>query len=183
MTATNPITHPMRRAIELARLSVGATSPNPPVGAVLAKGGRIVARAERTLKEADAPERRAVSPEEIYGAAAHAIKAFARARGWPHHSHEALKAIADHVGEAAAGKVDGAENISPLFSDASELHRNYYNDYLSPAQIRMGRKRLRRFLSLMRKARRQIALDAPPPRDARYRARAMDYLRTFHQPA
>ena len=38
MTATNP----MRRAIELARQSVGATSPNPPVGAVLAKDGRIV---------------------------------------------------------------------------------------------------------------------------------------------
>ena len=38
MTATNP----MQRAIELARLSVGATSPNPPVGAVLVKGGRVV---------------------------------------------------------------------------------------------------------------------------------------------
>ncbi len=33
---------PMRRAIELARQSVGATSPNPPVGAVLVKDGRIV---------------------------------------------------------------------------------------------------------------------------------------------
>ena len=42
MTATNPMTNPMRRAIELARLSVGATSPNPPVGAVLVQGGRIV---------------------------------------------------------------------------------------------------------------------------------------------
>ena len=154
-----------------------------PLAAHAEISGRLAARAERTLKEADVPERRAVSSEEIYGAAAHAIKAFARARGWPHHSHEALKAIADHVGEAAGGKVDGAENISPLFSDASELHRNYYNDNLSPAQIRMGRKRLRRLLSLMRKAHRQIALDAPPPRDARYRARAMDYLRAFHQPA
>ncbi len=38
MTATNP----MRRAIELARQSAGATSPNPPVGAVLVKSGRIV---------------------------------------------------------------------------------------------------------------------------------------------
>lgn len=62
-------------------------------------------------------------------------------------------------------------------------HRNYYNDNLSPAQIRMGRKRLRRLLSLMRKAHQRIALDAPPPRDARYRARAMDYLRAFHPPA
>ena len=38
MTAIDP----MRRAIELARQSIGATSPNPPVGAVLAKDGRIV---------------------------------------------------------------------------------------------------------------------------------------------
>ena len=32
----------MQRAIELARLSVGAASPNPPVGAVLVRGGRVV---------------------------------------------------------------------------------------------------------------------------------------------
>ena len=144
---------------------------------------RLAARAERSLREADAPERRAVSSEEIYGAAAHAVKAFARARGWPHHSHEALKAIADYVGEVADGKVEGAENIGPLFSDASELHRNYSDDNLSPVQIRTGRKRLRRFLALMRKADKQVARDAPPPRDARYRERAMDYLQRFHQPA
>ena len=38
MTAADP----MRRALELARQSVGTTSPNPPVGAVLVKNGRIV---------------------------------------------------------------------------------------------------------------------------------------------
>ena len=88
-----------------------------------------------------------------------------------------------NVGEVADGKVEGAENIGPLFSDASELHRNYSDDNLSPTQIRTGRKRLRRFLALMRRAHRQVALNAPPPRDARYRERAVDYLRRCHQPA
>ena len=32
----------MRRALELARVAVGETSPNPPVGAVIARDGRIV---------------------------------------------------------------------------------------------------------------------------------------------
>ena len=32
----------MRRALELARAAVGSTSPNPPVGAVVVRGGRIV---------------------------------------------------------------------------------------------------------------------------------------------
>ncbi|MEK7681674.1 MAG: hypothetical protein AAB369_02460, partial [Chloroflexota bacterium] len=32
----------MRRALELARQARGATSPNPPVGAVLVRGGEVV---------------------------------------------------------------------------------------------------------------------------------------------
>ena len=72
-----------------------------PLAAHAEISGRLAVRAGRTLKEADAPERRAVSSEEIYGAAAHAIKAFARARGWPHHSHEALKAIAESSSSSA----------------------------------------------------------------------------------
>ena len=37
-----------------------------PLAAHAEISGRLAARAERTLKEADAPERRAVSSEEIY---------------------------------------------------------------------------------------------------------------------
>ncbi|MFM7141576.1 MAG: bifunctional diaminohydroxyphosphoribosylaminopyrimidine deaminase/5-amino-6-(5-phosphoribosylamino)uracil reductase RibD, partial [Alphaproteobacteria bacterium] len=32
----------MRRALELARRGLGRTSPNPPVGAVVVRGGKIV---------------------------------------------------------------------------------------------------------------------------------------------
>jgi hypothetical protein len=33
----------MRRALDLARLGLGRTSPNPPVGAVIARDGEVVA--------------------------------------------------------------------------------------------------------------------------------------------
>src|ERR1039458_5943355 len=36
--------HYMRRALRLARRGYGATSPNPRVGAVLVKGGKIIGR-------------------------------------------------------------------------------------------------------------------------------------------
>ncbi len=42
MTTDGGDTRPMQRAIELARSAAGTTSPNPTVGAVLVKDGRIV---------------------------------------------------------------------------------------------------------------------------------------------
>ena len=37
-----PVIQPMRRALRLARSVAGSTSPNPPVGAVLVKRGRVI---------------------------------------------------------------------------------------------------------------------------------------------
>ncbi|MDI6857263.1 MAG: bifunctional diaminohydroxyphosphoribosylaminopyrimidine deaminase/5-amino-6-(5-phosphoribosylamino)uracil reductase RibD [Dehalococcoidia bacterium] len=42
MTAKASRMEPMRRALELARQALGSTSPNPAVGAVVVKGGRVV---------------------------------------------------------------------------------------------------------------------------------------------
>ena len=41
-------TNPMERALSLARQALGTASPNPAVGAVLVKDGRIVGRASRS---------------------------------------------------------------------------------------------------------------------------------------
>ncbi|MCL5264444.1 MAG: bifunctional diaminohydroxyphosphoribosylaminopyrimidine deaminase/5-amino-6-(5-phosphoribosylamino)uracil reductase RibD [Chloroflexi bacterium] len=41
-TKNNPITSFMQRALDLARNAQGRTSPNPPVGAVVVKGGQII---------------------------------------------------------------------------------------------------------------------------------------------
>ncbi|MGD0766523.1 MAG: deaminase, partial [Dehalococcoidia bacterium] len=38
----SPTTDYMQRALSLAREALGTTSPNPAVGAVLVKGGRVV---------------------------------------------------------------------------------------------------------------------------------------------
>lgn len=57
----------MRRALELARLGLGRTSPNPPVGAVIVKGGEIIAEGYHHAAGQPHAEREAL---EIAGEAA-----------------------------------------------------------------------------------------------------------------
>lgn len=45
---TGPVRDPMGRALELAALGIGRTSPNPPVGAVVVRDGRIVGEGYHT---------------------------------------------------------------------------------------------------------------------------------------
>ena len=90
----------------------------------------------------------------------------------------ALGHIADYIGET----VDNDE-IGLLFNAMETLHRNFYDDRLSPAQIATSRKRLRRFLSLLQEADKAIPDDAEPPTDRTYRRDATAYLSKFHQRA
>ena len=140
---------------------------------------RLRTRADGTLKEGE----RVVSSEELYGSAAHAVKKIARRRGWPHHSHEALRTIVGYLGKQAEGNVVDARYVGALFSDLESLHRNFYNDNLSAEQIDEGQETLRRFLLLLTQADKQVPAATQPPTDPRYREVAMAYLRKFHRRA
>ncbi len=146
----------------------------PPHETHLANSRRLQARSGRTLREGEW----LTSSEEIWGAAAHAVKAAARRRGWPHHSHFALGHIADYVGQCV-----GNDDVGLLFNAMETLHRNFYDDRLSPTQIATARMRLRRFLALFREADKAIPDEAEPPTDRAYRRDAAAYLSKFHQRA
>ena len=140
----------------------------------LANSRRLQARSGRTLREGE----RLTSSEEIWGAAAHAVKAAARRRRWPHHSHFALGRIANYVGE-----VVNNDDIGVLFTALEMTHRNFYDDRLSDQEIAAARARLRRFLALFGEADKAIPDDAEPPTDRAYRRDAAAYLSKFHQRA
>ena len=106
------------------------------------------------------------------------MKAVARRRGWPHHSHFALGHIADYIGEVAHN-----DEIGLTFTALEMLHRNFYDDRLSSTQIATARKRLRRFLALLQEADKAIPDDAEPPTDRAYRRDATAHLSKFHQRA
>ena len=146
----------------------------PPQETHRANSKRLQARSGRTLREGE----RLTSSEEVWGAAAHAVKAAARRRGWPHHSHFALGHIADYVGEIVKN-----DEISLIFTALEMMHRNFYDDRLSPTQIATARRRLRRFLALFEEADKAIPDDVEPPTDRAYRRDAAAYLSKFHRRA
>ena len=146
----------------------------PPQETHRANSKRLQARSGRTLREGE----RLTSSEEIWGAAAHAVKAVARRRGWPHHSHFALGHIADYIGEVVHN-----DEIGLTFTALEMLHRNFYDDRLSSTQIATARKRIRRFLALLQEADKAIPDETEPPTDRAYRRDAAAHLSKFHQRA
>lgn len=135
-------------------------------------------KAERRSAKSLSEGERLSSSEEIWGAAAQAVKAIARRRGWPHHSHDALRVIANYL-----GKLVDDDNIGPLFSDLESLHRNFYDDRLSVQQIETARRRLSRFKTLLRDADGAVPDGAAPPDDPECERRARAYLRRRHRRA
>ena len=146
----------------------------PPQETHRANSKRLQARSGRTLREGE----RLTSSEEIWGAAAHAVKAVARRRGWPHHSDSALSRIADYIGET----VDN-DNIGLLFTALEMTRYNSHYNRLSPTEVALMRTRLRRFLALLQEADKAIPDDAEPPTDRTYRRDAAAHLSRFHQRA
>ena len=147
---------------------------DPPLETHRANSERLRRRSAKSLSEGE----RLSSSEEIWGAAAQGVKAIARRRGWPHHSHDALRVIANYL-----GKLVDDDNIGPLFSDLESLHRNFYDDRLSVQQIETARRRLSRFKALLRDADGAIPDGVAPPDDPEYERRARAYLRKWHRRA
>ena len=68
--------------------------------------------------------------ENLWGAAAQAVKALAEERGWPHGSHRGLYNVINRLEEEP-----GQERLGELFAIASALHQNFYEGWMPMDEV------------------------------------------------
>lgn len=105
---------------------------------------RLLGQAQQEFDKGD----RLQASEKAWGAAAHAMKAAAARRGWNHGKHRHLFAVAGQVADDA-----GRPEIRRLFSIASSLHQNYYEDWQMDASVQGGIEDVSRLVELMEELR------------------------------
>ena len=99
----------------------------------------------------------AIITELLHGVQVHALKEFARKRGWPAHDHAVYQPMANYIGERI-----GNDEIGALFSHVA--HSNFYDDTMDRADIEKEIARTDKFLAAMAQAEADPRLkDAPPP--------------------
>lgn len=82
--------------------------------------------------------------EKAWGAAAQAVKAVAEARGWEHDTHGSLfRAV------RLLGAEPGNSELTGLFGDASTLHVNFYENWLTSMDVEKRLTEVARFVDLM----------------------------------
>ena len=107
---------------------------------------RLLRQAQEEFDKGD----RLQASEKAWGAAAHAMKAAATRRGWNHSKHQHLFAVAGQVADDAADP-----EVRRLFSIASAMHQNFYEDWQPDGSVRDGIDKVRRLVELMEDLRSQ----------------------------
>lgn len=110
---------------------------------------RLLGQAQEEFDKGD----RLQASEKAWGAAAHAMKAAAERRGWNHHNHGLLFAVAGQLSDDV-----GDPELRTLFHVASSMHQNFYEDWQPEGSVREGINQVRRLVELME------ALRAEPAR-------------------
>ncbi len=70
--------------------------------------------------------------EKVWGAAAHALKAVGKQRGWNHAKHSSIFDIGEHLGR----EFDKEELFDRYLARADYVHRNFYENDRSESSIR-----------------------------------------------
>ena len=78
-----------------------------------------MAQAYEELAKGDLPQ----ASEKAWGATAQMLKAIAQERGWPHRRHQSLYGIIRQL-----RRETGKAELTLLFSHASDLHGNFYEN-------------------------------------------------------
>ncbi|MCY3507033.1 MAG: hypothetical protein OXH41_12795 [Chloroflexi bacterium] len=107
---------------------------------------RLLGQAQEEFDKGD----RLQASEKAWGAAAHAMKAAAERRGWNHHNHGLLFLVAAQLADDA-----GNPELRRLFSIASSLHQNYYEDWQPEVSVQDGIGDVGRLVGLMEQLRAQ----------------------------
>ena len=124
---------------------------------------RMLEHAEQMLAARD----RLQASEKMWGAVAHAIKAIAVERGWPYEAHADAHAIAWHIADRVGNK-----DIFTLYLATESLHRNFYGDRFTQAELSDGLDMAKRLVALLRDADAAMGPATPMPKDGNYRRRA-----------
>lgn len=72
--------------------------------------------------------------EKVWGAAAHALKAVGKQRGWNHEKHSNIFDIGEHLGR----EFDKEELFNRYLALADYVHRNFYENDRSEGSIRLA---------------------------------------------
>ena len=91
---------------------------------------RFLEHAKTELEEGD----RLQAGEKIWGAAAHALKAVGKQRGWNHNKHSSIF----DTGEQLGREFDKEELFNRYMALADFVHRNFYENDRSEGSIRLA---------------------------------------------
>ena len=82
---------------------------------------------------------------KVWGAAAHAIKAVAEQRGWPHHAHALLESAIDRLVREEGAPMD----LWLQYLTASAYHQRFYGGPPPAEPIRAGKDLIAEFISTL----------------------------------
>ena len=91
-----------------------------------ATGVELLFKAEEALAQDDLLQ----ASEKGWGAAAHMVKGVAERRGWRHDGHRALYQAVNRLAQET-----GDSQIRVLFSVASALHSNFYENWMPKEMV------------------------------------------------
>ncbi|MCH8280402.1 MAG: PaREP1 family protein [Chloroflexi bacterium] len=97
----------------------------------------FLAKAEEALAENDLLQ----ASEKGWGAAAHMVKCIAESRGWRHDGHRALYSAVNVLAHET-----GDPDIRVLFSVASALHSNFYENWMPQEMVADDLAQVRKLL-------------------------------------
>ena len=98
---------------------------------------------DQAMFELDTGDTRQAS-EKLWGSAAQALKSLAERRGWRHGAHGEFYKILRRL----RNEMDTSE-LRQQFAFASELHTNFYENWLDESEIRESAKHVRDFVELI----------------------------------
>ena len=98
----------------------------------------FLAQAQASLAEGDLLQ----ASEKGWGAAAETVKGLAESRGWAHHSHGMLYQNIDRLSQDS-----NDPELLALFGNASALHVNYYEGWMTRAAVAVNLERVVQLLT------------------------------------
>ena len=101
-------------------------------------GRELLAKAEMAVDNDDLLQ----ASEKGWGAAAHVVKGYAQRRGWPHNSHRLLYQAVNRLAQET-----GDGELRVLFSVASALHSNFYENWMPKEMVAADLAQVREFLN------------------------------------
>ena len=96
---------------------------------------------------------RVQASEKVWGAAAHALKAIAKQRGWLHYQHSTVL----DVGEQLAREFGREDEFGKYLNSADAMHKNFYENARRSDAIRLALRDIEQFVAEL-----DVVRNSPP---------------------